>query len=156
MKTLLPLCLLGGLTACDRPGAVNPPTEPAPAIQGPFAAAPPPERPRGMETMLPGAGAPSFVGRWAREADWCANPRGDRVPIEITTTEFRGYENRCLIQRITEISDGYEAALRCDREGMVSYERVRLSATGQTLDLRWLDRDADRPVRLIRCTTLGG
>ena len=143
------------LSACDGRPNVNPPTEPARAIEGPSAAAPPAERPPGAESMLPGAGAVSFVGRWAAEADWCFNPRGDRVPIEITTTEFRGYETRCDIQRITEISTGYEAALKCDAGAEARYERVRLTATKQTLSLTWMDR-SDRPVRLLRCTTLAG
>ena len=115
----------------------------------------PTERPPGAETMLPGAGPVSFVGRWAAEADWCFNPRGDRVPIEITTTELRGYENRCEIQRITEISTGYEAALKCAAEGEARYERVRMAATQQTLVLTWLDRN-DQAVRLIRCSSLRG
>ena len=75
------------------------------------------------------------------------------MPIEITTTELRGYENRCEIQRITEISTGYEAALKCEAEGEASYERVRMTATRQTLILTWMDR-SDRSVRLLRCTTL--
>jgi hypothetical protein len=111
------------------------------------------QHPPGSESMLPGAGPASFVGRWAVEAEWCFNPRGDRVPIEITTTELRGYENRCEIQRITEISTGYEAALKCEAEGEASYERVRMTATRQTLILTWMDR-SDRSVRLLRCTTL--
>ncbi|WP_292033503.1 MULTISPECIES: hypothetical protein [unclassified Brevundimonas] len=146
------VCLLA---ACDRNGGVNPPTEPARPIEGPAAAAAPAERPPGAESMLPGAGPVNFVGRWAAEADWCFNPRGDRVPIEITTTEFRGYENRCDIQRITQISTGYELALKCDSEGESRYERLRLAATRQTLIITRMDQ-ADRPVRLIRCTTLAG
>ncbi|WEK56851.1 MAG: hypothetical protein P0Y52_09850 [Candidatus Brevundimonas phytovorans] len=141
------------LTACDRDGGVNPPTEPARPIEGPAAEAPPTQRPPGAESLLPGAGPASFVGRWAAEADWCFNPRGDRQPIEITTTELRGYENRCDLQRITEISTGYEVALKCDGEGQARYERVRLAATDRTLVLTWMDRN-DQAVRLIRCTTL--
>ncbi|MNE27295.1 hypothetical protein D3C80_1207000 [compost metagenome] len=154
MRCLVATCVVAlALAGCDRDGGVNPPTEPAQPIQGPAAVAPPSERPPGAESMLPGAGPASFVGRWAAEADWCFNPRGDRVPIEITTTELRGYENRCDIQRITEISTGYEAALKCDAEGQAHYERVRFTATAQTLAITWMDR-SDRPVRLLRCTTL--
>lgn len=142
------------LTGCDGQRGVNPPTEPARPIEGPAAEAPATQRPPGMGSLTPGAGPRNFVGRWAAEADWCANPRGDRVPIEITTTEFRGYENRCQIQHITELATGYEAALTCEAEGQVRDERVRLSATDKTLDITWLDR-SDRPVRLLRCTTLG-
>ena len=154
MRALILLGLaVSVLSACDRNGGVNPPTEPARPIEGPAAAAPPAQHPPGAESMLPGAGPVSFVGRWAAEADWCFNPRGDRVPFEITTTEFRGYENRCDIQRITEISTGYEAALKCDAEGEPRYERIRLTATKQTLAITWMDR-SNRPVRLLRCTTL--
>ncbi len=156
MRGLVILMLaVAGLAACDRQPRVNPPTEPAAPIDGPEAKASSAQRPPGADTMLPGAGPVSFVGRWAAEADWCFNPRGDRVPIEITTTELRGYENRCDIQRITEISEGYEAALKCDAEGEARYERVRLTATKQTLAITWMDR-SDRPVRLLRCTTLAG
>ncbi|MNS61752.1 hypothetical protein D3C72_947880 [compost metagenome] len=150
MRSLAAACVVAiALGACDRDGGVNPPTEPARPIEG---TAPPARRPPDAKSMLPGAGPVSFVGRWAAEADWCFNPRGDRVPIEITTTELRGYENRCDIQRITELSTGYEAALKCDAEGEARYERVRMTATAQTLAITWMDR-SDRPVRLLRCMT---
>jgi hypothetical protein len=134
------------IAGCDREPRIDPLTEATVAID----AAPPAQGPPGAEAVLAGAGPASFVGRWAAEADWCFNPRGDRMPIEITTTELRGYENRCDIQRITEISTGYEAALKCDAEGEARYERVRMTATAQTLAITWMDR-SDRPVRLVRC-----
>ena len=149
MRGLVILLLaIAGLAACDRQPGVNPPTEPA-------AAAALSSRPSGAEARRADSPPVSFVGRWAAEADWCFNPRGDRVPIEISTTELRGYENRCDIQRITELSDGYEAALKCDAEGEARYERVRMTATAQTLAITWLDR-SDRPVRLVRCMTPTG
>lgn len=148
MRGLVILLLaIAGLAACDRQPRVNPPTEPATAA---------PSAPSsGAEARRADSPPVSFVGRWAAEADWCFNPRGDRVPIEITTTELRGYENRCEIQRITELSDGYEAALKCDAEGEARYERVRMTATAQTLAITWMDR-SDRPVRLLRCMTPSG
>lgn len=144
------------LGACDQSGGVNPPTQPAQPIQGPAAAAPPAQKPAGTESMLPGAGPPSFMGRWAAKAEWCGGVAGEAQPIEITTTEFRGYENRCSIERIHERSNAYEAALSCEGEGVRTSERVRLVATSETLTLTWLDRAADQPVRLIRCTSLAG
>ncbi len=154
MNNLVVLLLaIAGLAACDRRSRVNPPTEPAAPIEGPAAAAEPASRPPGAESGRAKSRPVSFVGRWAAEADWCFNPRGDRVPIEITTAELRGYENRCEIQRITELSTGYEAALKCDSEGEARYERVRMKATAQTLTITWMDR-SDRSVRLLRCTTL--
>ena len=140
------LLAIAGLAACDRQPRVNPPTEPAAAPSAPSS---------GAEARRADSAPLSFVGRWAAEADWCFNPRGDSVPIEITTTELRGYENRCEIQRITELSDGYEAALKCAAEGEARYERVRMTATAQTLAITWLDR-SDRPVRLVRCMTPSG
>ncbi|AYG93848.1 hypothetical protein D8I30_00620 [Brevundimonas naejangsanensis] len=142
------------LTACDGPQRVNPPTEPALPVQGPGTSAAPPPRPPGMEPLMRGAGAASFIGRWAAAADWCANPRGDRVPIEITTTELRGYENRCAIVSIDERGMGYDAVLDCEAEGASSRERVRFEATEETLRLTWLDQGTALPVRLIRCTSL--
>lgn len=150
------LCLSAALAACDRSGPVNPPTEPARPIQGPGTSASPPQSPVGMGALMRGAGASSFVGRWAAVADWCAHPRGDRVPIEITTTELRGYENRCAILSIHERGAGYDALLDCEAEGVRNREHVRFEATHETLRLTWLDRQADRPVSLIRCTSLAG
>jgi hypothetical protein len=109
-----------------------------------------------MESILPGAGPPTFIGRWAAKAEWCAQTTGEGGPIEITTSEFRGYENRCSIDSIDEQSNGYEAALSCEGEGVKTSERVRFVATAETLNLTWLDRAADQPVRLTRCTTLAG
>lgn len=159
MKSLFPLPIMSltallFVAACDRPGAVNPPTEPAPPIEGPIAAAPPAQRPPGMESILPGAGPPSFIGRWAARAEGCAQPSGQRRAIEITTTEFRGYQTRCAIDSIDEQPDGYQAVLTCDREGRRTRERARFVATAEMLSLTWLDRAADQPVRLIRCTAL--
>lgn len=148
------LCLSAALAACDRAGQVNPPTEPARPIQGPGTSAPAAQAPPGMGALIRGVGAASFVGRWAAVADWCAHPRGDRVPIEITTTELRGYENRCAILSINERGEGYDALLDCEAEGARNRERVRFEATDETLRLTWLDRQTDRSESLIRCTTL--
>lgn len=152
MRWLLTMIAPLALAACER-AAVNPPTEPARPVEGPRAAAPPPERPPDAESPAPGAGPTSFVGRWAAEAEWCANPRGDRTPITITSSRFEGYENRCDITRIEQTTGAYVAHLSCQSEGLHRTERVRLAATDQTLDVTWLDR-SDRPVRLLRCTTL--
>jgi hypothetical protein len=154
MRLSLPLlgCIL--LAACDDgTRGLNAPTEPARPIQGPAAEAPPADTPPVARGMLPARGPASFVGRWALEAEWCADPRGDRVPITITTSRFDGYENRCAITSIDETDQAYVAHLSCESEGLHSQERVRLAATDKTLDVTWLDR-SDRPVRLLRCTTL--
>lgn len=142
----LPLMLLA---ACER-SAVNPPTEPAAAIDTPDAAAPPPTAPPGVDSMLPGAGPASFVGRWAADVDWCANVQGPQRPIEISTTRLEGYENSCAIASIAQIADGYDARLVCTGEGQTTREGVRLAVQGDALRLTWLDRNG-AVVLLARC-----
>src|SRR5690606_15605713 len=131
----------------------NSPTDPAEPITTPEAETPPAATAPGTGSILPGAGPRSFVGRWAADVSWCPKTTGPQQPIEITTTRFEGYENSCAIASITQVSDGYEADLTCAGEGAVSSERVRMSATGQTLRLTWLNRD-NAVVSLTKCTTL--
>jgi len=137
------------LAACG-PAEVNSPTDPAAPIDTPEADAPPPTPPPGVGSILPGSGPQTFVGRWAANASWCANPRGAERPIVITTTRFEGYENRCSIQSITQVADGYEAALACEAEGQVSDERIRMAVQGEGMRLTWLNRN-DAVISLVRC-----
>ncbi|MFN3930315.1 MAG: hypothetical protein ACK4JY_01085 [Brevundimonas sp.] len=147
-------CLLAvvAVAACGD-GEANPPTQPASPIDTPEAAAPPPAASPGVGSVMPGSGPRSFVGRWTADVSWCSNTTGPERPIEITTTRFEGYENSCAIGSVDQIADGYEAGLTCTAEGVVSRERVRLSVTGQTLRLTWLNRD-NALVTLTKCTTL--
>ncbi|NJC40010.1 hypothetical protein GGQ87_000268 [Brevundimonas alba] len=150
----LHLSLLAGLAlaACG-PGEPNPPTEPAEAIATPEAAAPAGAPPPGAGSILPGTGPRSFVGRWAADVSWCPNTSGPQRPIEINVTRFEGYENSCAIGEVDQIVDGYEVALTCTAEGMVSSERIRMAVSGQTMRLTWLNRD-NAVVTLTKCTTL--
>lgn len=152
IRTPLSLLAVLAVAACG-PGEPNPPTEPADPIDTPEAAAPPSAPPPGVGSVMPGSGPRSFVGRWAADVAWCPNTTGAERPIEITTTRFEGYENSCAISAVDQIADGYEAALTCTAEGAVSNERVRLSVTGQTLRLTWLNRD-NAAISLTKCTTL--
>jgi len=152
IRTRLSLLAMFAVAACG-PGEPNPPTEPADPIDTPDAAAPPSTPPPGVGSVMPGSGPRSFVGRWAADVAWCPNITGAERPIEITTTRFEGYENSCAISAVDQIADGYEAALTCTAEGVVSNERVRLSVTGQTLRLTWLNRD-NAEISLTKCTTL--
>ena len=79
---------------------------------------------------MPGSGPASFVGLWAANRAWCANPRGAERPIEISTTRFEGYENSCGILSVNQVADGYEAGLACSAEGQTSRERVRMNVQG--------------------------
>lgn len=153
MTRIIP-CLLAvfAVSACDA-GDPNPPTEPAEAVDTPEAEIPPTVPPPGAGSALPGAGPRSFVGRWAADVSWCPNTTGPERPIEITTTRFEGYENSCAMASIDQVADGYEAALTCTGEGMVSNERVRMAVSGQSMRLTWLNRD-NAVVVLTKCTTL--
>lgn len=141
------------LTACGE-AAVNPPTEPAEAVETAPGAAPAAQRPVGVGALTPDTGPTSFVGRWAADVAWCPNTQGAERPIEITTTVFIGYENRCRIDAIEERADGYVATLACAGEGMTSRERVRMGVDGQSMRLTYMDRD-NATVTLTKCTTLG-
>ncbi|MCS6627183.1 hypothetical protein N0B44_30180 [Roseibacterium beibuensis] len=151
-RTFLSLLAALAVAACG-PGEPNLPTEPADPIDRPDAAAPPASAPPGAGANFPGAGPRNFVGRWAADVSWCPNTTGPERPIEITTTRFEGYENSCAIGSIDQVADGYEAALTCTAEGTVSNERVRMSVTGQTMRLTWLNRD-NALVTLTKCTRL--
>jgi len=137
------------LAGCGQ-AETNPPTDPAAPIDTPEAQAPPPTPPPGVGSIMPGSGPQTFVGRWAANAAWCANPQGAERPIEITTTRFEGYENSCSIDRIDEEAGGYDLTLTCQAEGATARERVRLAAQGDTLRLTWPDRNG-AVVLLTRC-----
>ena len=137
------------LAACGRT-ETNPPTDPAAPVDTPEAQAPPPTPPPGVGSIMPGSGPQTFIGRWAANVAWCADPRGAERPIEITTTRFEDYENSCSIASIRQMADGYEAALTCAAEGQTANERVRLAVQGDSMRLTWLDRN-DAVVALVRC-----
>lgn len=137
------------LAACGR-SEVNPSTDPAAPIDTPEAQAPPPVPPPGVGSIMPGSGPGTFVGRWAARADWCANAQGPERPIEITTQRFEGYENSCGIVSISQVADGYQAALACAAEGRTSSERVHMSVQGESLRLTWLNRNR-AVISLVRC-----
>jgi len=137
------------LAACGQ-SETNSPTDPAAPIDTPEAEAPAPAPPPGVGSIMPGSGPQTFVGRWAANAAWCANPQGPERPIEITTTRFEGYENSCGILSISQVADGYEAALACASEGQTSSERIRMAVQGEGMRLTWLNRNS-AVISLVRC-----
>lgn len=151
---LMPVLSVALLTACSQEAAVNPPTEPAPAIGTSGLAAPGVGSGVAGAGFMPGTGPATFVGRWAANVEWCAAPKGEGRPIEITATRFEGYENSCAIADVEQIANGYEARLQCQSEGTTSTERVRMVVTGQSMTLTYLDRGAPRKT-LTNCTNLG-
>ncbi|RZJ02621.1 MAG: hypothetical protein EON89_14570 [Brevundimonas sp.] len=153
MTRLTALLMLCTLAACGR-SQTNAPTDPADPIDTSVAdTATPPPAP-GVGSVMPGTGPQSFVGRWAADVSWCPNTQGAERPIEITPTRLEGAENSCAIGEVDQVADGYVLALTCASEGRTTGERVRVSASGQTLRLTWLERDGVS-VQLIKCTTLG-
>lgn len=153
MKPYL-IAVLGvfALAACGEASSVNPPTEPAEPLTTPDALGSGGESGPGMS--IPGVGPASFVGRWTADARWCPEGQTPDQAITITPYVFQGYENRCDLTRIDETQGGYQAALSCQSEGQTTNERARFTATGQTLDILWLDRPGQPVTRLLRCTTL--
>ena len=148
IPVLLPAAVVA-LAACGEE-RTNPPTDPAPPVVAPEAAAPPPEPPAEIGRSLPGAGPPSFVGRWAADIAWCSNAAGPQRPIEITTTRFEGYENSCALESIDERGPGYDVVLRCQAEGQTARERVRMEARDGSMRLTWVDREG-AVILLTRC-----
>jgi hypothetical protein len=158
MKTSTLLLLsLGLLAGCER-SRVNPPTEPAKAIESQTMDAMAEAPSDSMAPMLPGAGPTSFVGRWSTDPSWCAAPQGQNRPIEITTMRFEGPGASCDIAHIEQVTGGYQATLACPVPGgMPKVERVQMSVVGQTLELAYVDRGpraTNPPVKLTKCTTL--
>ncbi len=151
---VLATALTLAVAACGQETAVNPPTEPAPAIETPDIAAPGVGSGSAGAGLMPGTGPTSFVGRWSAKVEWCAAPSGEGRPIEITATRFEGYENSCGIATVDQTVNGYDATLRCQSEGTTTTERVTMVVAGQTLTLTYPDRGGD-PVTLNKCTTLG-
>ena len=137
------------LAGCGQ-SEINAPTDPAAPIDTPEAEAPAPTPPPGVGSIMPGSGPQTFVGRWAANAAWCANPQGPERPIEITTTRFEGYENSCGILSISQVADGYEAVLACASEGQTSSERIRMAVQGDSMRLTWLNRN-NAVISLARC-----
>lgn len=148
----LPAAMLSAivLVACGQDAGVNPPTEPAAAVTSidQTASADP-----GTTSMTPRPGPANFVGRWAADVSWCADPKGEARPIEISLTRFEGYENSCAIGAVEEVADGYVTTLACAAEGTSSQERVKMSVAEDVLRLTYLDRQGE-PVMLRKCTTL--
>jgi hypothetical protein len=137
------------LVACGS-SETNAPTDPAAPIDTPEAEAPAPTPPPGVGSIMPGSGPQTFVGRWAANAAWCANSQGSEQPIAITTTRFEGYENSCGILSISQVAEGYEAALACASEGQTSSERIRMAVQGESMRLTWLNRN-NAVISLARC-----
>lgn len=144
---VVPLLALAG---CGRSDAVNPPTQPAEGINQPDV---PAAATGSAGGRVPGTGPASFVGRWAADVAWCANPQGAHRPVEITPIRFEGYENSCHIVTVDETATGYLATLRCEAEGVTRPERVHFTVVGQTLTLTYPGQN-DTQVKLTKCTTL--
>ncbi len=101
-------------------------------------------------SSLASRGPRSFVGVWAANPAWCAQSAGERRSIIVTPMRFEGHENSCDIARIDETPNGYVATLTCAAEGRTTTERVHMAASGDVMNLTWIDRDMTT-VKLARC-----
>lgn len=120
------------VSACDRPpGEIGPDPASAPLETGPVPAA--------------------LVGKWAADPAWCANDTGPERPVEITTSQFQGYENSCAVVAVTEDAEGFVAELRCQAEGQIVQERTRWQVSGQVLTQSWPDDTVSGSVQFTRC-----
>jgi hypothetical protein len=142
--------VVAGLSGCGRHRQVNPPTEPAQAINEPDVAAPATGSAGGR---VSGTGPASFVGRWAADVSWCANPQGEHSPIQITPIRFEAHGNSCHIYSVDETATGYLAVLQCQSQDAKRQERVHLSVVDHVLTLTYPDQ-GDAQVRLHQCTSL--
>lgn len=125
------------LAACSQADGDVAATSPAPAAPPSAAASPEPA-------------AAGFIGDWAADAGWCADPTGAERPIRISQDRFEGYENACDIVSLDGGAGDWTAALVCLAEGQQSAERVRMRVDGDRMELSYLDRGGE-PVRLTRC-----
>ena len=149
---VLPL-LIGGVAlagGCGRQQAVNPPTEPAQAINQPDVG---PEATGSSGVRVAGAGPVSFVGRWTSDVSQCTGPQGLHRPLEITPIRFESADKSCHIFSIDETATGYLAMLQCQADDPERLERVHMSVVGKALTLTYLDR-GKASVTLLKCTTL--
>lgn len=146
-RAALPALIAAALLSGCGNSEVNPPDQPARPLRTPEAmqAVEPPG-----PSSLASRGPRSFVGVWAADVSWCAQPQGDRRPITITPLRFDGYENRCDITAIDETPNGYVASLTCAAEGQASKERVHMATGGDVMNLTYIDRDM-KTVKLLRC-----
>jgi hypothetical protein len=140
------LAALALLAACGEHG-VNPPNDPAAPLRTPEAMQP--VEPPGPASLA-SRGPRSFVGVWAADRAWCANPQGERAPMTLTPMRFDAPGASCDIARIDETGSGYVATLSCAAEGGVKTERVHMAAAGDVMNLTYLDRDM-RTAKLARC-----
>ena len=98
-----------------------------------------PRAPESSSVPAPAA----YVGRWAADLTWCANTIGPERPIQITETQFQGYENTCEITERQAADDGWTATFVCQAEGQVSTHPVRIVANGTRLAITWIDEGYD-------------
>lgn len=143
IRATAPLALLAALavTACSQEPPAAPET-PAPGASDAPTPTPAPTPEPAPSPNTPSPDAP-YVGIWAGPQADCANApaTGERAPIQITRTQFLGYENRCDIRSVTRTSEGFDAVLSCESEGVSSTERLGLTVNADTLDIAYRDRD---------------
>lgn len=146
-SALFPVVAAIALLAACGDNRVNPPTEPASPLR--TADAMQQVEPPGPSSLA-GRGPRSFVGVWAANPLWCANPQGERAAITVTPMRFDAPGAACDIARIDETGSGYVATLSCATPNGVKTERVHMTTSGDVMTLTYLTRDMET-VKLARC-----
>ncbi len=96
-----------------------------------------------------------WVGKWAADPAWCADAdkigRKTPAPVELTPTEFLGYENSCTITKVVQPGSmqAWLLKLECQSEGSV-YDDEMLVAVNRDGRLWWID-GASEPAAFTRC-----
>ena len=111
-----------------------------------------------LATLLLAPAFPGFAadwhGIWSADPEWCVNAANigsvTPAPIDLTDTEFRGYENTCDIIVADEISEmnAFVLEMECMSEGDV-YDEKRIVMVDDTTMFMWFG--TEEPIRFDRC-----
>lgn len=103
-----------------------------------------PARPSASGPASPATEAPpAYVGLWAADPSWCSNTIGPERPIQVTATEFQGYENTCQIADLVATDEGWTATFDCQAEGTTSRQPVIIAADADRLQITWVEERYD-------------
>jgi hypothetical protein len=140
------------LAACD---SNSPPAAPAAEAAAARVADAPAAAADSRGPVADAAMAP-IIGTFAADLSWCGgDAAGDGFPVTIKPTQFKGRENVCSINEISDAGNGsYEAHLTCTAEGQTVDERLVLvpifAPSGEGLRITYADRGGDSTT-LLRC-----
>ncbi len=100
---------------------------------------------------VPASAAEFYVGRWAAEAAWCKNARGegDEVPIVLRARALSGLENECRFTSLTKSGNRWQVQANCRGEGRRGRDHWIMERRGERLAIFW--RGDRTPVVYTKC-----